>query len=76
MYVCVKNIVIFYVDFTKKYLLSLFSPPTHFNSQIHKPPTCKMNVGEHGGNSKIRSFEKTCFSNEPKVFLLQLRFIF
>ena len=51
--------------------------PTIFHSKIHKHPACKMNRDKLGERRlKIRSFEWTYFSNEPKVFLLQLRSIF
>ena len=56
---------IFYVEFTKKKITF---------KTIHKHPACKMNRGEQGGGSK--SFERTYFLNDPKVFLLQLRSIF
>ena len=48
-----------------------------FHSNIHKHPACKMNRDEHGESRlKIRSFERTYFLNDPKVFLLQLGSIF
>ena len=76
MYICVKNIVIFYVEFTKTNFFLPFHPSI-FHSKIHKHTTCKMNRDKHGDSRlKIRSFEWTYFLNDPKVFLLQLRSYF
>ena len=47
-----------------------------FHSKIHKHPARKMNRDEQGESRfKIRSFERTYFLNDPKVFFLQLRSI-
>ena len=55
--------------------LSFHSPI--FLLKIHKQPACKMNRDEQGRSRlKIRSLEWTYFLNDPKIFLLQLRFIF
>ena len=54
---CIKNIVIFYVDFTKNNSFFSFHY-TIFHSNVHKHPTCKMNTDEQGrSRSKIKSFE-------------------
>ena len=55
IYICVKNIAIFYAEFTKKQLFSLFSLFNFSFKKIHKHPACKMNRDEQGGAG--RNFE-------------------
>ena len=67
-FICVKNIVIFYVKFIKNNSFLSFHSP-FFHSKIHKHLACKMNTDKQGrSRSKIRSFEWTYFLNDPKVF--------
>ena len=70
-------VAIFYVEFTKKKLFSLFLLLNFSFKKIHKHPACKMNRGEQGGAGQ--KFEVLCehtFLNDCKVFLLHLRSTF
>ena len=66
IYICVKNIVIFYVEFkTSNYFLSFHSPIFMSTLELFL-----RRDGQRGGGgvSKIRGFEWTYFLNDPKVF--------
>ena len=73
--VCVKNITIFYIEFTRKIILFSLFTTQFFIRKIHKHPVCKQGW-TRGSRSKIWSFEWTYFLNDAKVFLLQLRSTF
>ena len=60
IYLCVKNIAIFYVEFRKE-KVSLFTPQFLFKV-IHKHPACKMNRDEQGGaGQKFEVLSKILF---------------
>ena len=63
IYICVKNIAIFYVEFTK-IIFSLFSLLNFSFKKIHKHPACKMNSDEQREAS--RKFE--VLSEWPQSF--------
>ena len=54
LYICVKSIAIFYVEFTKKWSI--------FHSKIHKHPACRMNRDEHE-ESRLKISEHTFWVN-------------
>ena len=61
IYICVKNIAIFYVEFTKKWSI--------FHSKIHKHPAYRMNRDEQGGaGRKFKVLSEHTFWMTLKTF--------